>query len=739
VTFDVTQLLQEGENALLLEVGNGWYILDGEYYTFHFPPFMPPNPNPYRPFGMSLVTALRLEITYKDGTQEIVETDESFRTAPHAVQYSNVYGSEKIDAGRFLELAGESAALRLSETLSGEAKYDELRISAHKMSRPEYDDRAWEAACPANPDEIPAGVMKEQKMPPVKIIRTYDGKALLNTPQRKIYDLSQNISGLLSVQIRGRKGCEVRFFPAEKLDENGVPDQMAKGWMPIDNCITFVIGEDNAWETFSQTFTYFAGRYFLVEADEPFEIRTLCGQAITSAWERSGRFTCDDERFNKIYDMIEKTVEANMIGVHTDCPTIERFAWQEPNHLMAPSIFYMKNGKELWRKFLADCRDAQHGPEDVFYDFEGNAFLAGDGLVPSQAPCYIPNVLPVPGMGSFYDIIAWGSTIILGTWWHYWFYGDASILTENYEAGKRYFSHLLTMVTPEGFIAHGLGDWGNPENQLLRENTETVFLYADAVRLSWMADELGKVAAAEQESAAAEQYCADAAYYLSEAQKIRDNYNERLLVQNPATGCWYYRPWESAGKEESDQKDSQAAVSLTQASQALPLYFGMVPEDKVQDVAEAFREALTSRGALVSGEVGMPYIIQTARRYGMNDLIAQYIVREEHPSYYAFILDGETTLGEYWEKNPRSHCHDMMGHIIEWYYNGIAGIEPAEPGFAAVRIHPYLPENMNSFTCSYETPHGMICVEAHRENGRPVYDVKVPEKIRVFEQENDHE
>ena len=157
----------------------------------------------------------------------------------------------------------------------------------------------------------------------------------------------------------------------------------------------------------------------------------------------------------------------------------------------------------------------------------------------------------------------------------------------------------------------------------------------------------------------------------------------------------------------------------------------MVPADKEEDVVSAFRAALTARGALVSGEVGLPYIIQTARRYGMNDLIAQYIVREEHPSYYAFILDGETTLGEYWEKNPRSHCHDMMGHIIEWYYNGIAGIEAAEPGFASVRIHPYLPEDMDSFTCSYETPHGTIRVSGRRGAGGPEFEIEVPEGIRV--------
>lgn len=685
VVFDVTELLQPGANGLAVEVGNGWYIMGGEYYTFHFPPFMPPNPNPYRPFGRSLAAALRLELVYEDGTEEVICTDEQFRTAKHAAVYSNVYGSEKIDG-------------------SG--------ITAAACSLPDYDDSAWEKACPADADEIPPGVMTEQTMPPVKIIRTCEGTCLQDAPQRKIYDLGQNMSGILETELRGRKGCEVRFKPAEKLDENGLPDQMAKNWMMIDSCITCVIGEDDVWESFTQAFTYFAGRYFLIEADEPFEIRTMKGHAITSAYERAGSFTCSDERFNRIYDMIEKTVEANMVGVHTDCPTIERFAWQEPNHLMAPAIMYMKNGKGLWRKFLKDCRDAQHGPEDVFHDFEGHAFPAGDGLVPSQAPCYIPNVLPVPGMGSFYDIIAWGSTIILGTWWHYQFYGDVSILEENYDAGKRYFAHLLTKVTPEGFICHGLGDWGNPEGALLRENIETVFLYADAVRLAQMADVLGR----QQE----------AAEYREEAEKICRNYNERLLARDPETGRWCYRAWEA-------EQGTDARPALTQASQALPLYFGMVPADKEEDVVSAFREALTARGALVSGEVGLPYIIQTARRYGMNDLIAQYIVREEHPSYYAFVLDGETTLGEYWEKNPRSHCHDMMGHIIEWYYNGIAGIEAAEPGFAAVRIHPFLPEGMDGFTCSYETPHGTIRVEGRREAGRPEFDIEVPEGIRVVE------
>ena len=158
---------------------------------------------------------------------------------------------------------------------------------------------------------------------------------------------------------------------------------------------------------------------------------------------------------------------------------------------MAPSIFYMKDGRKLWEKFLLDMRTAQHTADDYFLDMEGNPYYPGEGLMPAQCPCYFPNVLPVPGLGDFYDIIPWGSTCILGTYWHYLFYGDKQIVEENYEAGKRYLEHLKTKVNADGFLNHGLGDWGNPKNELVRENIETAFLYADAKTLAYFAEVLG--------------------------------------------------------------------------------------------------------------------------------------------------------------------------------------------------------------------------------------------------------
>ena len=671
-SYDVTRLIRRGENALAFEVGNGWYLWDQSFgYSFRFPPFMPPNPNPYHAYGKSLVACFELRLRYADGTEETVSSDEACKTAPHGVKHTNVYGSEWI-AGRDLK---------------------------PDCSLPDYDDSAWESACPADPDEIPKGKLEETAIPPVKALQRYTAKRIGTANGRAIYDLGQNISGILEAEVRGRAGAQVDFCPAEKLDQNGDADQMAKNWMLLDNVIRYEIAASDRVERFTQTFTYFAGRYIAVQGEA--EIVTLAATAVSSAWKRAGSFTCDDERFNKIYDMIEKTVEANMLGVHTDCPTIERFAWQEPNHLMAPSIFYMKDGKALWEKFLRDLRLEQHTAEDRFRDMQGNSFCPGDGLVPSQAPCYIPNVLPVPGMGSFYDIIPWGSTCILGTWWHYLFYGDRRVVEDNYDTGLRYLAYLKTKINADGFLNHGLGDWGNPENRLARENIETAFLYADAVTLEKFARLLGKNEDAEALSAF--------------AASVKENYNKKLLGFDESLGARCYHVWGEGG--------------ITQAAEALPLYWGMVPQEDEADVVKAFRAALTEKQCFMAGEIGLPYVIQTARRYGMNELVCRFITRETHPSYYAFILDGETTLGEYWETNPRSHCHDMMGHIIEWYYNGLAGIRPLAPGFGRAAIDPYLPDSMDSFRCRYETPHGAITVEAERRDGKARFTVTLPASI----------
>lgn len=667
VEYDITSLLVQGENVLAAEVGNGWYICDQqEGYFFHFPEFMPPNPNPYQPFGKELVLAVHAEITTHDGKETIIDTDSSWKTAPHQVLHSNVYGSEVIDGRNYIP--GWNM-VDFRSTVPNFSPWSQ----AHRVG---------------NEDELNAHLAK-QLIPPVKVIKTYDGIYIHSLHGHSVYDFGQNVSGMLEFEVMGRAGDVVHAWPAEKLTENGDIDQVAKNWMMIDVCEAYTIARDDIWEKFAMTFTYFGGRYVALDCD-PEKIRNIRLKAISSAGEAAGTFFCDDERLMQIYDLVDKAVEANMVSVHTDCPTIERFAWQEENHLMAPSVMYLEQVKLHWEKFLTDARTAQLTENDWFNDMHHGRYYPGAGLIPSQAPCYIPNVLPVPGMGDFYNVIGWGSSIIIGTWWHYRFYGDEQIIRDNYEAGVKYLALLKTNVNDEGFINNGLGDWGNPTGEYAKDNVETAFLYADATILSEFATLLGKTS--------------DATAFSEYAKSVMENYNSKLLVFNQDTGHYCYKVW--------SHRDN---IFMTQAAEAMPLYWGMVPPDRKNDIVRSFRETIEDAGSLKTGEVGQPYIIQMMSEYGMDDLLCNMILKKEHPSYYAFVLAGETSLGEYWEENPRSHCHDMMGHIIEWYYNGIAGIRPLSPGFGRVLIKPYLPESVNHVKCSYGSASGMINVEMTRQ------------------------
>ena len=683
VTFDVKNYLQEGANALGVEVGNGWYIMDRERYFMSMPPqspefsFLPPNPNPYQPYGPYLTLEFRMILEYEDGTQEEIISDESWKVAAHYITLANVYGSEILD---------------------GRKRQDDFATVG-------FSDETWEQASLLEKDEAPKGELTCQLHPPVLVKHTYEGNLLGEVNGRRIYDFGQNMSGIIDVYVKGKKGEEIHFYPAEKLGPDGDVDQIAKGWTPIDTIITYIVGEDDVWEHCRMKFAYFAGRYIGVEGNA--ELKDFKADYITSSCKDVGTFNCDDKRLEQIYDLVKKAVECNMMSVHTDCPSIERYAWQEANHLMGPSIMYMKDMKVLWNKILQDVRVDQLTEGDYFFGPDGSKVYPGAGLVPSQAPHYeVNSVVSAPGLGNFFDVIPWGSTCILLPYWHYIFYGDISVIEENYETGKRYLEYLKTKVNEDGFINHGLGDWGSPDKSALcRENIETCFLYADAMILSTFASLLGK----EQ----------DAVDYLVFASKVKENYNEKLLVQHPKEGFWCYQAWD------------HEEFFMSQACEAMPLYWGMVPEDKIDSVKEAFTYVMKETNGFKSGEIGNPYIIQTMAECGLNDMITEYILREEHPSYYAFVLAGETTLGEFWEENPRSHNHDMMGHIVEWYYNGIAGIKPMAPGFEQVLIKPYLPKTATEFTCSYESVRGTIVVTVKETIDGILATVTLPEEVEV--------
>ena len=214
VTFDLTDYLRQGQNVMAAGVGNGWFIKNDEHYTFSFPPFMPPNPNPYNPFGKDLILAAELTIEYADGETEVITADQEWKIALHYVTQSNVYGSETVDN----------------------------RLHQEGWNDIGFDDSAWKKAELLEEAEEPSGTaeMVDQFQPPIRVIRTYEGKRLGSVNGKDIYTFGQNISGMLNVKTRSKKGDVIRIYPAEKLTADGDVDQVMKGWVTLDAVITFI-------------------------------------------------------------------------------------------------------------------------------------------------------------------------------------------------------------------------------------------------------------------------------------------------------------------------------------------------------------------------------------------------------------------------------------------------------------------------------------------------------------------
>lgn len=645
-TYDVASALLEGGNELVIEVANGWYIADTDdkrhFYTVD---------KGYRPFGKYL--CLMAELT-ADG--EKFETDGAWEVLKSATTFANVYGSEDFDNQYFQKIGSLQ----------------------------------WQPARILSAEEAPRGQILEADYPPVTVIHSYqpirrdilkDGSVLI--------DFGQNMSGQFEIQVAGTPGTVVRVTPYEKLRE-GVPEATVQTYSE------YTLAGSGGRECFRPRFSYAGGRWITVELVRgAADLTDLDASAyfISSSSPECGTFHCDNEKLNAVYQMILHAIESNINHCHTDCPTIEKLGWLEPNHLMAPSIMYAKDVEKLWMKILQDIIDAQYeeGEEDTDLGVFPHEYRRG--LIPSIAPRYARFITDW-GSGSFWDIIPWGSSLILIPYYLRKFYGNTDGIRLAYPAMKKYIAYLERQYDDYerlygkkgAFICGGLGDWGISQNGgESRENIETAFFYHDADRLAEYAQLLG--------------YEEDAVRYRKLAERIYGDYNRQLLRRDPDTGLYGYPAFDSEG------------FRLTQANQAIPLQFGLVPEEQRPDVEQSFLNCMGAH--FVCGEIGLPYIIRELQELNQNDLLYDLVMNEEHPSYLRFVNCGETTLPEFWRDDARSRNHDMMGHIMEWFYSGIAGIRPDEEGHVSVR--PWISGKVGNFECTYRSRTGTTVVKC--ENG----------------------
>ncbi|ALJ01746.1 family 78 glycoside hydrolase catalytic domain [Rufibacter tibetensis] len=442
VSYDITNQVNKGKNALGVMLGNGFYHI--------------PRGSQYRKltgsFGYPKMIC-RLVVEYQNGKTENIISDASWKTAPGPITFSSIYGGEFYDAT--LEQPG--------------------------WNKPDFkENKAWRQVLLVEGPKLEAQVST-----PVKLVQSHAPiKVTQPEPGKWVYDLGQNASGIVGIAVKGKKGATVKITPGELLNEQQLVTQKHTG-SPY-NFIYTLKGEGT--ETWQPRFSYYGFRYVMVEGSVPEGqpnpqglpvMVALKGLHNTNAAKRVGQFATSKDLFNKTETLIDWAIRSNMQSVFTDCPHREKLGWQEEVHLVGSSIRYSYDIASMSRKLIRDMQMAQ----------------TKEGLIPNIAPEYVEFEF---SNGVFRDSPEWGSNGIIFPWYLYQWYGDQQVLEEAYPMMQRYVEYLKSK-SKNNLVSHGLSDWYDlgPERPGFSQQTPngvtaTAIYYYDLSIMGKIAALLGK-------------------------------------------------------------------------------------------------------------------------------------------------------------------------------------------------------------------------------------------------------
>ena len=304
-TYAVT--LHEGTNRVALTLANGWY--KGKLG------FMP-TPNNY---GDTTAALAALCITYEDGREEWLGTDESWLCTTGEVQFSEIYDGETQD---FTAAPAAPQPVKLFEygfdTLVGQ-------------------------------ENEPVRCL--QRLPVIKEFTAPNGDHL--------FDFGQNLTGWVEVEIYGDKGQQLTLRHAESLDENGNFYTENLSWAKATD--TYILGGGK--QILHPHFTWHGFRYLCVEGLQYGQNVQFTACHFSTDLQQTGSFTCSDKRVNRLQQNIQWSQRDNFVDIPTDCPQrSERLGWTGDVTAFCPTAAFNENIMPFMTKWLRDLA-SELGPD----------------------------------------------------------------------------------------------------------------------------------------------------------------------------------------------------------------------------------------------------------------------------------------------------------------------------------------------------------------------------------------
>jgi alpha-L-rhamnosidase len=465
-TFDVTDLLHEGRNALGAILGDGWYRgrlgFGGGRRNI---------------YGEHLALLAQLEITYADGMVERITTDETWRAARGPILASDLYDGEIYDAR--LELPG--------------------------WSTPGYNDHEWAAVNMLDQD---LAVLVAPSGPPVRRTELIAPVAITTSPTgHTIVDFGQNLVGRLRLKVRGEAGQTITLRHAEVLENGELCTRPLRTALATDRYI--LRGDD--LETWEPRFTFHGFRYAEVEG-WPGILQADDIQAVVchSDLERRGWFECSDPLVNRLHENVVWSMRGNFLSIPTDCPQRdERLGWTGDIQVFAPTACFLYQTAGFLTSWLAD--------------------VAAEQRAEGTVPYVVPNVLsriPNDLDGWTGPAAVWGDVAVLTPWTLYQRYGDTDMLAAQFDSMRAWVDLIAERAGPARLWDKGFqfGDWLDPSAPPDKPAAARTDPYVIATAyFARSAEILGQAAQVLGRSE-------DAAHYLALASEIRDAFASEYVT-----------------------------------------------------------------------------------------------------------------------------------------------------------------------------------------------------------------
>ncbi len=548
-----------------------------------------------------------------------------------------------------------------------------------------YDqDSRWRSA---DILDAPGGVLRAQMSPclrvqdhltPAKVWRAPDGRVLL--------DMGQNMVGWLKVRLRGHEGQPVTLRFAEVLepqDSCALYTENLRSALVTDE---YIPASDGAFE-WEPTFVYHGFRFVEIHGLDYLPAATdFDGKVIYDAMQTTGSFESSDEILNAIHRNAFWGIRGNYRGMPTDCPQRdERMGWLGDRGTGCYGEAFLLDNEYVYNKWALDIEES----------------MREDGCVCNVSPHYY---------NTYRGDVTWPAAFLYCTDMLYTHYGNAQAVQARYPAMKRWVEFIERESMADGIVVKDqYGDWCMPPEspELIHAQDPTRITPGPVLGSTVFYDLLGKM----QGFARIAGHPEDVPVYAELAARLKKAYNEKYFN---AEGGFY--------------------ANNTVTGNILSLHLGLVPEGferKVMDNILAKTEGEWDSHVSV-GVLGIQHLMRGLTENGAEDLAFRLASCDTYPSWGYMIRRGATTIWELWNGDTadpamNSHNHVMLlGDLLIWFYEDLAGIKAASPGFKEIEMAPVFPSGLDRIKASYDSPYGTISSAWEIRDGRLEWDIEVP-------------